>query len=262
MREPVSVYLRAIDASANRAREALRVIEDFVRFIKDDAFLVKEFKTLRHRLVQNILKFPIDQRLTYRETLADVGAQITTPSEFRRSSLQDVLDANFSRLQESLRSLEEFSKLAQPDAAHEFEQMRYASYTLQRAVFFTISTNSQIRETLRRATGEKPVPEKEHCWKIADISITSDWTQALNGSHEAFLLTPDSPETIKNARNFLGLETLVGVWVSSAEDALKILLEGVDFLACPENILDDVKNLTTIPVLEIYVPVFQDPRPQ
>lgn len=254
MREPVSVYLRAIDASANRAREALRVIEDFVRFIQDDAFLVKEFKTLRHRLVQNVRKFPMDQRLTFRETLADVGTQIATRSEFQRSSLQEILDANFSRLQEALRSLEEFSKLTKPDAAHEFEQMRYASYTLQRTVFFTISTDSQRRKTLRQATGGKLIPRGERLWQIADLSIASDWTMAMNGDCEGFLITPDSPETVKSARNLLAPETLVGVWISAIDDVSQRLLEGVDFLAGPENILNDLKKQTAIPVLELDYP--------
>jgi hypothetical protein len=41
---------RAIDASANRAGEALRVIEDVVRFILDDAHLTGIAKNLRHEL--------------------------------------------------------------------------------------------------------------------------------------------------------------------------------------------------------------------
>ena len=41
---------RLVDAAANRAREALRVIDDYVRFTLDDAFLCREVKALRHDL--------------------------------------------------------------------------------------------------------------------------------------------------------------------------------------------------------------------
>ncbi len=251
MPDSASIYLRVIDASANRAREALRVIEDFVRFIHDDAFLAENFKTLRHRLALNILKFPLDQRLTFRETLSDVGTQITTRSEFQRSSLQAVLDANFSRLQESLRSLEEFSKLTQPEAAHEFEQMRYAAYTLQRAVFFTFSADSANHRKLRRAAGGKLIPQNKNNWRIAEISVTSDWDQAKNGDADAFLITPDSAETVRFVRNWLGLEILIGVWVQSQEEASQKLLEGIDFLAGPKELLTVLENRTVIPFFEI-----------
>jgi len=44
------------------------------------------------------------------------------------------LSANFSRLQESLRSLEEFSKMFDPQIARQFEQLRYLGYTLHKDV--------------------------------------------------------------------------------------------------------------------------------
>ena len=42
--------LRIIDAAANRAREGLRVAEDFVRFVLDDRHLTEQCKQLRHDL--------------------------------------------------------------------------------------------------------------------------------------------------------------------------------------------------------------------
>src|SRR5437588_1023933 len=43
---------RIIDASANRAREALRVLEDYARFVRGDAFLSGALKGLRHQLAE------------------------------------------------------------------------------------------------------------------------------------------------------------------------------------------------------------------
>jgi thiamine-phosphate pyrophosphorylase len=40
--------LRILDANANRAREALRVIEDYARFALDDERVCGSLKQLRH----------------------------------------------------------------------------------------------------------------------------------------------------------------------------------------------------------------------
>ena len=42
--------LRLLDANSNRAREALRVLEDYTRFVLDDDLLSSRLKNLRHEL--------------------------------------------------------------------------------------------------------------------------------------------------------------------------------------------------------------------
>ena len=133
----ISNPLRIIDAAANRAREGLRVAEDFVRFVLDDRHLTNQCKQLRHDLAALLARLPGQQLLAARETQADVGTALSAPSEHRRSDAADVLTANFARLQESLRSLEEFGKLLDPAWAAEIKQLRYRSYTLHRAVEIT-----------------------------------------------------------------------------------------------------------------------------
>ncbi|MDO4569874.1 MAG: thiamine phosphate synthase [Planctomycetia bacterium] len=148
---------RVIDASANRAREALRVIEDYVRFVCDDAFLTELLKNLRHQLVQTTILFPLDERLALRETRRDVGTTVSNETEFRRANIEAVLGANFSRLQESLRSLEEFSKISRPDLARVFEHLRYDSYTIERLVFSRFSREISQRDALSHARRYAPV---------------------------------------------------------------------------------------------------------
>ena len=266
--DPVRVYLRVIDASANRACEALRVIEDFVRFVRNDPFLTETLKTLRHRMVQNVLTFSLPQRLAYRETLADVGTRISTKTEFHRASLESVLDANFSRLQEALRSLEEFSKLTRPQSAEEFEQIRYASYTVQRAVFFTFQADSPRRRTLRKLRKIEFLPEIASPGKISlsretlSVLPMDRWTgnaEEQTGGPSPFALFSEFPEDglcmvqelkwidapqcdgillpfaipedIYEIRNRVGLEKLIGVCVSSTAEARSFLLTGIDLLA-------------------------------
>jgi thiamine-phosphate pyrophosphorylase len=126
-----------LDAAANRAREGLRVVEDYLRFVLDDRHLTNLCKQLRHDLTDALNRIPIEHRLASRETQADVGTVLTTSGEHSRADATEVLRANFARLQESLRSLEEFGKLLDESLAAEFKQMRYRTYTLQRAADMT-----------------------------------------------------------------------------------------------------------------------------
>jgi thiamine-phosphate pyrophosphorylase len=125
---------RVLDAAANRAREALRVVEDYCRFALDDAFLSGECKRLRHDLTAALGALAADRLLAARETLRDVGTAIATASEGERHSPREVAHVNLKRLQEALRTLEEFGKLHGPDLGRALEALRYRSYTLERAI--------------------------------------------------------------------------------------------------------------------------------
>ncbi len=129
--------LRVLDTSGNRAREGLRVVEDYVRFLLDDRHLTQLCKQLRHDLSDALRRVPAEQRLAARETQADVGTGLSTAAERSRTDAAAVLAANFARLQEAIRSLEEFGKLFDPGLAAIFKQLRYRTYTLQRAIDIT-----------------------------------------------------------------------------------------------------------------------------
>ncbi len=143
--------LRMMDASANRAREGLRVVEDIARFTLDDKHLTSLLKQLRHDLATALE--PLDQGrfLAARDTATDVGTNVTTETEQQRASLRDVLDANLGRVQESLRTLEELAKLpghptpdSLPSAATLFEQARYALYTIHKALAGTLEARRRL----------------------------------------------------------------------------------------------------------------------
>lgn len=131
---------RILDAAANRGREALRVVEDAARFLGDSQDLAAKLKETRHRFAIAADKLDRRERMLARDTVGDVGVNIETQDEYRRSSLLDVLVANFARLEESARSLEEFSKIVQPELAREWEQIRYAAYTLEKIAYQSASS--------------------------------------------------------------------------------------------------------------------------
>lgn len=123
--------IRILDAAANRAGEALRVVEDYVRFALDDRALTALCKQLRHDLTAALAPLPMPERLAARDTVHDVGTDVSTAAEMTRADLAAVAAANVRRLQESLRSLEEFGKVFDVTMATRCEQLRYRAYTLQ-----------------------------------------------------------------------------------------------------------------------------------
>jgi len=137
---------RTIDANANRASEGLRVLEDFVRYWLDDHFLTSQLKSLRHDLDATLGDQGRLKGLPYRDTLGDVGTQIEGKLEYQRTNAIDLVLANFKRLQQALRSLEEHLKLNCGDASSKIEAIRYRSYTLEKAVINTFSASQAIPE--------------------------------------------------------------------------------------------------------------------
>lgn len=129
-RAPSEKIERLIDANLNRLKEGIRVIEDINRYIYDDAALSSTLKQLRHKLQP-----AYDQnRLRYRDIENDVLKK-SISSELSRTSINDLIIANFSRAQESARVLEESFKLIEPSLSELFKEIRYGLYSVEKAFF-------------------------------------------------------------------------------------------------------------------------------
>ena len=139
---------RAIDASANRAGEALRVVEDVVRFVLDDAQLTALAKDLRHTLATLLAQGPLLHRVAMRDVAGDVGIGVEPPVSLRRASPADLIAANAARAAQALRSLAECAALVVPDTAAGFEQLRYRLYAVERGAL----TAARARERLAGIT--------------------------------------------------------------------------------------------------------------
>src|SRR5262249_50071004 len=126
--------------------EALRVLEDYCRFARDDAGLSRSLKELRHDLAETLADLPPAALLTARDTLADIGTDISTAQEQVRHSLREVVQANVKRLQEALRSLEEYGKLYGPDLGQRLEGLRYRAYTLERAILLGADARERLAD--------------------------------------------------------------------------------------------------------------------
>lgn len=173
---------RIIDANLNRAREALRTLEDLARFVLDDEAMCARLKRARHGLVEAAEMLPIDRAalLAWRDTPGDVGTRVSVPREYQRTTAGDIAAAAFGRLQEALRSMEECGKAmsegvvaglgasagvsAEGDdreptlvgrghggalkAAAAFESIRYESYEIERLLLQRLSAGRPGQWTL------------------------------------------------------------------------------------------------------------------
>jgi thiamine-phosphate pyrophosphorylase len=118
---------RLLDANLDRAREGLRVLEDWARFALDRPDLVARSKDLRQRLG----RLHQERYKLARHTASDPAAGMTHPAQADRQDGASVLAANAGRVQEALRVLEEFGRMEDPLLAAEAAAIRYALYDLE-----------------------------------------------------------------------------------------------------------------------------------
>jgi len=280
--------LRILDAAANRATEGLRVIEDWVRFALDDRHLTRLCKQMRHDLAAALAPVDRGHRLASRDTLADVGTELTTAREMERPTADQLLTANFQRVQEALRSLEEHAKLlGLPQAAAACEGLRYRSYTLERAVATTRSALERLGHARLYVLvdGQSSPAEAAdrasllasagvHVLQLRDKRLTnselieraSAMRQVLAGS-QTLLIINDRPEValaaaadgvhlgqedgpVKAARAILGPAALIGVSTHAIEQAHHAVLEGANYLGVGPTFRSRTKSFEQFPGLD------------
>ncbi|PZO22336.1 MAG: thiamine phosphate synthase [Leptolyngbya foveolarum] len=121
-----SAVLRILDANLDRAREGIRTIEEWCRFGLNDEDSTAQLKHLR----QVLASWHSSQIRAARDTPGDLGTALTHSREAVRPSLTALLQANFARVQEALRVLEEYGKLYNLEMSAACKQMRYQLYTI------------------------------------------------------------------------------------------------------------------------------------
>lgn len=136
--------LRILDANLNRAREALRVIEDCARFVCRDAAAAAATKQLRHDLRPLSAALDAHERLAQRDAAGDVGRERPTAAEVTRADVDDVVGAAFARLTEALRSIAEYGKLLDPGSAALAEALRFRAYELEQHIRLRSATRARF----------------------------------------------------------------------------------------------------------------------
>lgn len=214
--------LRILDANANRAREALRVMEDAARFLLDDAELAGGLKALRHELAAALAA--VAGLEASRDTPGDVGTTIKTQAELRREGAAEVVIAAGKRLSEALRTIEEYAK-SLPQAAcglaSVIEALRYRGYELE--------------QRLNRAMGSGTRRQWRLCVLISEALCTTDWwtvcQAAVQGGADCVQLREkemDAGELLRRARRLVECCRPRGVSVIVNDRPDVALLAGAD----------------------------------
>lgn len=277
---------RVVDANANRAAEALRALEDIARLVREDAQAARVLKTLRHELAYALEGMDREQRLAARSTERDVGTQHTAEPEKRRFDVNAIVRAEVERVGQALRTLEEFSKLLEPEASERFKQLRYRTYDELARVELAWTRHAWLRDmrlcvlidcqmpldrftAYVRTLGEAGA----HCLQIRDkerddrdlvkYAVAAVQTLAELGGHvivndrvdialvsgAAGVHIGQEDLAIEDVRKIAGSRLCVGVSTHDIEQARAAVAAGADYIGCGPSFPSQTKVFKFFPGL-------------
>lgn len=281
--------LRVVDANLNRCGEALRVIEDSLRFVFCDSSLASACKTLRHELGGLASEIRKRERPeSFRDAAGDVGATTSQTSEYVRNDISQIVGANFSRTRESLRTLEEFCKTLNPDWAKQLETLRYRAYDLERAVITLMDSRQRLElvtvcvlvdacgdKTSFRATSQALIDggaqmiqlrdKTADCRTLLDraevlveltrkssvVSIINDRADiAVAAGADGVHLGQDDL-SVMAARKIGGVNLLIGVSTHSVEQAHQAVWDGANYIGVGPTFESTTKSFLDFPGIEL-----------
>ncbi|WP_269625362.1 thiamine phosphate synthase [Prochlorococcus marinus] len=252
-----------IDANLDRAREGLRVMEDWCRFgLKRSDFSI-QIKDWRQQLGVNHHNIYRKARLTSN----DPAMGVSHPFQKVRSTPEALFIANSSRVQEALRVIEEFTRITDPKLCEIATKIRYKAYeieikvlnateginrkkTLKGCSIYLITTNRKNLESIvlqALKAGVKIVQYREKflhddekisqakclaslCKKFNSLFIVNDRIDiALAVDADGVHLGQEDIPT-KIARELLGNEKIIGRSTHCLKDIKNAEEEGCDYI--------------------------------
>ena len=275
--------LRILDAAANRANEGLRVVEDYLRFALDDPHLTNLCKQMRHDLAECLGRIPSLELHAARDTQADVGIAAATRAEYQRLDTTAVVAASFKRVEQAFRSLEEYAKVLDAQFGAWFEQLRYRTYTLERAVGLTRASaerlagarlyvlidgrasldefNSLVQSLVEAGVNvvqlrDKRLTDRELVDRARCLCKLTRGTRTLAIINDrpdiARLVDADGVHvgqdelSVKDARAIVGSGALVGVSTHSIEQARAAVLDGANYIGVGPTFCSTTKNFDSL----------------
>ncbi|MFH1023403.1 MAG: thiamine phosphate synthase [Planctomycetota bacterium] len=257
---------RILDANINRAAEALRVIEEHFRFGKEDSALTTKLKKYRHEL-RGMFSPWNRELLAARDSARDPGRDARSGREIPRVGSSDVRTANFKRLEEALRVLEEYAKPLPASPAVRISALRFAVYTIEKT-----AAAAELRARLAAArlylvatpgaTAGRPFLESVETALRAGVDIvqfrpesgsdnawlaTARRIRRLADRHHAIFIMNNRPDlaqisgadgvhlgqddlSLRAARGILGPDKIIGRSTHNLNQALRAAKEGADYI--------------------------------
>jgi thiamine-phosphate pyrophosphorylase len=263
--------LRIIDANLNRIGEGLRVLEEAARFALNDPVLSESLKGLRHQLSVRDL----DTKLHYlsaRDSVADVGADITTSFQNQNRNLVESVMANARRVEEALRVMEEISKVEGVVLdSQTYQDARFKLYTIEKGLVGRLARDDKSariyglyavidadclkgRHVIEVASqvlagGVKLIQLRDKTSGKRDLLVLALDVKTLCDQNDALLIINDHLDIalasdadglhvgqedlpVKTARALLPIDKLIGCSVTNVKEAQKAGEDGADYLAC------------------------------
>ena len=252
-----------IDANLDRAREGLRVLEDWARFALGRKDLVKNIKNFRQILGKHHLKLYKESR----NFIRDECAGLSHPEQFKRNNTSSIISSNAARVQEALRVIEEYSRDHNQNLCKISSEIRYKIYNLE-IVLLEAESNFSLRKILnendlyfitldsenlfekiknileggvkiiqlRCKEGKDTdilkfaIKVRELCNKFSALFLINDRVDiALACNADGVHLGQDDMD-IQSARNILGFSKIIGISASNELDINKAIQNGCDYL--------------------------------
>ncbi|MBE9117481.1 thiamine phosphate synthase [Lusitaniella coriacea LEGE 07157] len=253
-----AVY-RILDANLDRAREGLRIIEEWCRFGLNTSQMTLECKQMR----QELAAWHSWELRQARDTPGDTGTELSHPQEEERTDIESLLQANLCRTEEALRVLEEYSKLYNPKMGMACKQLRYRVYTLeshllayqrhkqlQGALLYLVTSPSEHLFEVVEAALQGGLSLVQYRDKGADDATRFDRAQKLCQlchHYGALFIVNDRVDLaiavdadgvhlgqqdvpIAFARDALGSQRLIGRSTTNRDEMERAIAEGADYI--------------------------------
>lgn len=277
---------RVVDANANRAAEALRALEDVARLVYEDAPAAHRLKELRHELGDALQKLDRQQRLGARSTERDAGTQVTAETEMSRADVAQIVRAEVERVGQALRTLEEFSKLIEPEVSGRFKQLRYRAYDDLARIELGWTRHAWLREMRLCVLIDCQMPldrfisyvqllgeSGARCLQIRDKQrddrdlvlyasaavrtleeldghvIVNDRVDIALASGAAGVHVGQEDLSVKQVREIAGSRLCVGVSTHDIDQARQAVADGADYIGCGPSFPSQTKVFKQFPGL-------------
>ncbi len=264
-----------IDANLDRAREGLRVLEDWARFGLADRNLVSKLKNFRQILGKNHLEI----YKTSRNFIEDQCQGLAHKEQIGRKTPSQIISANSARVQEALRVIEEYSRVNNKELSKIASEIRYEIYTLEIELLnlskhknrigilenndlYTITDCKEnllekVEEILtggakivqyRFKTGndkdhiEEAIKIKSLCKKNNALFIVNDRVDIALASNADGIHLGQTDLDLKTARRLLGNSKIIGISANNETDIANGIKDGCDYIGVGPVFKTQTKN--------------------
>ncbi len=252
-----------IDANLDRAREGLRVLEDWARFGLGEEKYVKSIKNFRQILGKNHLEVYKQSR----NHIEDKCKGLTHQEQLNRKTFEQIISSNSGRVQEALRVVEEFSRLHNHELSKIAAEIRYEIYTIEVELLslskrkksekilkendlYVITDQKDnlleiieeiltagvriIQHRFKKGTDKDHLKEaiqiKNLCERYNSLFIINDRLDiALASDADGIHLGQDDLD-LKTARKLIGYSKIIGISANNEIDISNALEEGCDYI--------------------------------